>query len=287
MSALTLLTSANGRTGRAVLKALSAAGKPVRAFIRNASQADDLRKLGATEVVVGDLTDAKSLDAAARGCGALVHIGPPMHPEEVAITTGALEAAERNGLQHFVYYSVMHPLRRDVRHHRLKLDCEERIVSSHLNWTILQPSRYMQHLAPIWQQVKDQGIHRMPFNTAVRFSVVDLEDLARAVAVVVSEPRYFFGFFELAGPEALSQDDMAAIVSRVLGRPVRAEAIPLEQMARDAEAKGLSADRVEQMRVMNAHYDRHGFVGNPQVLSMLLGRVPTTFENYVRRLAGS
>jgi hypothetical protein len=56
-------------------------------------------------------------------------------------------------------------------------------------------------------------------------------------------------------------------------------------MADAARAKGLPEDRIEQMRIMNAHYDRHGFEGNPHVLESLLGRPATTFAAYVQRLA--
>jgi len=34
---------------------------------------------------------------------------------------------------------------------------------------------------------------------------------------------------------------------------------------------------------MNAHYDAHGLVGNPNVLRWMLGRPPTTFREFVRR----
>jgi len=282
----TLVTGANGRTGRAVVSALARAGRPVRAFARDAGQRAGLLALGAAEVAVGDLTDRASLGAALAGCAAAVHIGPPMHPLEVEITTAMIGAAEAAGVGHFTYYSVMHPVRREVRHHRLKLECEERLVASRLAWTIVQPARYMQHLAPIWPKVAADGVHRMPFGTRARFSVVDLEDLAEAVARVSGAPGHAFATYELAGPEALSQEDMADVISRVIGRPVRAEAIPLDEMAADAAAKGLSEDRIAQMRLMNAHYDAHGFRGNPNVLAMLLGRPPATYEAYVRRLAG-
>ena len=45
-------------------------------------------------------------------------------------------------------------------------------------------------------------------------------------------------------------------------------------------------DRIEQMRVMNAHYDRYGFQGSPLVLGWILGREPTRFGDYLRRLLG-
>jgi uncharacterized protein YbjT (DUF2867 family) len=280
-----LVTAANGRTGRAVLHALSRRGSAVRALVRSADQSEALMALGAADVVVGDLADDASVAAAAVGCDTVVHIGPPMHPDEVTITRRMLAAAERAGAERFIYYSVMHPVRREVRHHALKLEATEHVVESDLAYTILEPSRYMQHLEPIWSKVTTEGVHAMPFNTHVRFNVVDLADLAEATAIVATDDSHAYATYELAGPEALSQDDMAAVLTRVLGREVVAQQIPLETMAAAARSRGLSEDRIEQMSIMNAHYDRHGFLGNSHVLEWLLGRPATRYDEYVQRLA--
>lgn len=281
-----LLTGANGRTGRAILKAMFRHGIPVRAFIRRAEQAEDLLALGASECAVGDMTAAASIEAAVKGAGAVLHIGPPMHADELEITKCFIEAAKAARVSHFIYYSVMHPLRRDVRHHRLKLDGEEALIESGLPYTIIQPSRYMQHLVPIWRQVTEDGVHAMPFNVDGQYNVVDLDDLAEACAVVAANPeKHIFATYELAGPEALSQTDMASIISEIIGKPVRAQAIPLDVVEQMARVAGTSDDRVEQMLVMNRHYDAHGFRGNPNILEYLLGRPATTFRTYVETLA--
>lgn len=279
-----LLTAANGRTGRAVLSALAARGTDVRAFVRDGAQAEALRALGATEVVVGDLGDAAAIRGAVDGCARVVHIGPPMHPDELRITTSMVDAAGAAGVERFVYYSVMHPFRRDVRHHALKLDATEMLVDSGVPYTIVEPSRYMQHLEVIWPKVLETGVHAMPFGVDKGFSVVDLLDLAEAVAKVATEDGHLWAAYELAGPEPLSQRDMAAIIGARLGRTVEARAVPLDEMAAAALVRGVPADRVEQMEVMNAHYDAHGFLGNPNVLQWLLGRPATTFAEYVARL---
>lgn len=280
-----LLTGANGRTGRAVLRALVARGLPVRAFIRDPAQSASLIELGAKESVVGNMGQPASVRAALEGCATLIHIGPPMHPDEKTMTGHFITAGREFGLRHFIYYSVMHPLRTEVRHHRLKLETEESLVESDLPFTILQPMRYMQHLEPIWKAVGETGVHAMPFSTQVKFNVVDLLDLAEATANVAADAsRYAYGTYELAGPEALSQDEMASILSDVLGKRVTARAIPLDELEAKARAAGASDDRVQQMRAMNAHYDKHGFRGNPAVLRMLLGREPGTYKAYVERL---
>lgn len=66
-----LLVAANGRTGRAILKALLQRGLQTRAFVRNADHDPVLRSLGAAQVVVGDLCDTASVERAATGCRAL------------------------------------------------------------------------------------------------------------------------------------------------------------------------------------------------------------------------
>lgn len=280
-----LLSGANGRTGRAILKAMVDHMVPVRAFIRNAEQASDLEALGASECAVGDMTDAASIAAALKGAGKILHIGPPMHPDELQITQSFVDAAKAEGIDHFIYYSVMHPLRREVRHHRLKLDAEEALIESGLPYTILQPSRYMQHLVPIWSKVKEEGVHAMPFDITRKFNVVDLDDLAAACAVVAASDDHLYATYELAGPEALSQEDMAAIISEVIDREVTARAVPLNEVAEKARAAGANDDRVEQMLVMNRHYDEFGFRGNPNILQYLIGKPARTFRSYVRKLA--
>lgn len=283
---LLLLTGANGRTGRALLTAMAARGVPVRAMVRNPDQAPALAGLGAREVVVADMERPETLAAAMAGADAVLHIGPPMHPRELEITTNLIGMAAAQGLGHFIYYSVMHPQSRAIRHHRLKSEAEAVLIDSGVPFTVLQPSRYMQHLAPIWATVVRDGVHAMPFDVTRRFSVVDLADLAEAAAIVAAEgQRHHHAIYELAGPEALSQRDMAAIIGAVLGREIEARAVPFAEMEARARAAGASEDRVQQMLAMNRHYDAHGFLGNPNVLAMLLGRAPGDFRSYVARLA--
>lgn len=285
MGSRVLVSGAHGKTGRAVVAALAARGASPRAFVRAAAQEAAMRAAGAAEIALGDMLQPDTIKAAMAGCDAVVHIGPPMHPDEKLITQHFVETAIGAGVGRFVYYSVMHPLRREVPHHARKLDTEELVIESGAPYTIVQPIRYMQHLEPIWKDVVGNGVHAMPFNTRVKFSVADLADLAAATAKVATETGHLYATYELAGPEPLSQDDMAAIISGVIGKPVTARQVPLDEMAAKAKAAGASELRIETMRKMNAHYDHSGFLGNPNVLRWVLGREPTTFRDYVERLA--
>ena len=219
---------------------------------------EELRSPAAAVFALGDLLDADAVAAAMRGASQVLHICPPMHPQEDAIGRTMIAQAIRQGVERFVLYSVLHPLLADVPHHDRKLEAERALVGSGIAYTILQPSRYMQHLLPIWKVVRATGVHSMPFGTSARFSLVDLDDLADAAARILIETGHEAATYELAGPEALSQDDMARILSLLLERPIRAQFKPLEEFRREAAAGGLPAERIDTMCRMNAHYDMHG-----------------------------
>ncbi len=278
-----LLTGANGLTGRHMLEALTTRGAKVRAMVRNPAQADGLLQAGAAEVVTADLERPGTYPAALAGCSAVLHVCPPMHPNENGIAKQMIQAMTQAGIERLVYYSVMHPLRRAVRHHAYKLDGEESVVESHLRYTIVQPIRYMQHLDKVWTSVRERGMHNMPFNIDVRFSVVDLADLAEACARILTEPGHEYATYELAGPEALNQREMAAILSKVMGRTIEAKAQSATEWAAGARQKGLSEDKIENAIAMNQHYDAHGFLGNGNVLRWIVGRPLTTYEQYATR----
>lgn len=116
-------------------------------------------------------------------------------------------------------------------------------------------------------------------------SLVDVDDVAEAAATVLTEPDWDGGAFELCSGDRLTRVEMAEVIASVLGKPVRAETGSIEEWKRTS-AGSRSPFQVERVAAMFAHYDRHGLAGgNPRVLRMILGREPTKFEAYVRRLA--
>ena len=195
-----LITGASGKTGRRAVAATAEKGGMVRAFLRRPEAGPELLQAGASEIAIGDLSDPSSLQRALEGVGQVLHICPPMHPQEDKIAMSLIDLASREGVDRFVLYSVLHPLLADVPHHARKLEAERYLVDSGQVYTILQPGRYMQHLAAIWKTVLTTGVHSMPFGTKARFSVVDLTDLADATANVLTSPGHDGATYQLAGP---------------------------------------------------------------------------------------
>jgi NAD(P)H dehydrogenase (quinone) len=280
-----LVTGAGGKTGRAVICVLTGRGETVRALAHRPEQVRSIQELGAQEVVVGDMRDQAMMDQAARGVRAIYHICPNVNPDEVAIGQVVIAAARSTGVERLVYHSVLHPQTEAMLHHWQKLRVEEQLFESGLSYTILQPAVYMQNVLAYWSPIVEQGIYPVPYAVEARLSMVDLEDVAEAAAIVLTESGHIGATYELVGAEPLTQTEVAAILSQRLGCPVRAQAVSLDEWELRARASGMSDYAVETLLKMFRFYERYGFWGNSRVLTWLLGRSPTAFSAFVERTA--
>lgn len=280
-----LVTGAAGKTGRTIIRMLIAQGKTVRALVRRPEQVQPIKELGTQEVVVGDVRSQATVDQAVRGVQAIYHICPNLSPDEVAIGQAMITAARSSGVEHFVYHSVLHPQTEAMPHHWQKLRVEEHLFEAGLPYTILQPAAYMQNVLAHWDQILEQGRYLVPYSVETRLGMVDLEDVAVAAAVVLTQPGHAGATYELAGAEVLTQTEVAAILSWQLGHPVQAETMSLEEWKRGVRVAGLGDYQIETLIKMFRYYERYGFWGNPHILTWLLGRPPATFADFVKRTA--
>jgi len=280
-----LVTGASGKTGKAVVTALARAGAPTRALVRRASQIEVLTNLGAHEVMSADMRLTPELRRAVENIRAVYHICPNVNPDEVDIGRGVIAAAKEAGVEHLVLHSVLHPQTEQMPHHWNKLRVEEALFQSGLNFTILQPTAYMQNLLAGWKLITEDGVLRNPYPVETRLSLVDLEDMAEAAAMVLTKRGHTGATYELVSTLPLTQTEVAAILSDALGRPVRAEAEPLEAWAARARTAGLGDYQRATLIRMFQYYERYGLIGNPNMLRWLLGREPTALVEFARRAA--
>lgn len=278
-----LVTGAAGKTGQAIIQNLAASGQIVRGFVRREKQKRLLEHLGASEIVIGDISDQAALFKAAKGVKVIYHICPNMHPEEVLIGEIIIRAAQSAGVERIVYHSVLHPQIESMPHHWHKMRVEEMLFESGLSYTILQPAAYMQNVLANWGRIVSEGVYAVPYGLDTRLSMVDLRDVAEAVSKVIREPGHEGAIYELCGREILSQKEIAGILGEQLNQKVVGEVIALERWEHQARFAGLSDYAVQTLVSMFQYYERHGFWGNSQVLTWLLGRLPANFAQFVHR----
>jgi uncharacterized protein YbjT (DUF2867 family) len=280
-----LVTAAHGHQGKLLVPKLLAAGQQVRACVQSQASAGRLRHLGVSDVVVGDISEPAVLARAIRGVQKVYHVGPTIHPREREMGFAVVDAARAEGVRHLVFSSVLHAITTDLVQHEIKRDIEEHLLSSDLEFTILQPANYMLPLK--LKPVFERDVFELSWSLERRQSLVDLGDVTDvAVMALTDSERHAGATYELAAPGRYTAHELGDIISRVLGRPIAVREIDADSYLKawvgDTDPREVT-HQVRVLRAITARYSRHDFIGNPNVLSWLLGRPPTTFEEFVRR----
>jgi uncharacterized protein YbjT (DUF2867 family) len=235
-------------------------------------------------VVVGDLMDSDVLERAVRGADAIYHVGPTLSASERAVGFAMIDAAVTTGVRHFVMSSVLHAITTDLVQHEVKRDIEEHLLSSGLDFTILQPANYM--LAHRLKPAFERGIFELTWSLDRKQSLVDIGDIAAVAALVLGDlERHVGATYELASPGRYTAHELADIIASVGGKPITAGEIDVDTFAARMFGTidpGEREYRLRAMHAISARYSSNDFVGNPNVLTWLLGRTPTTWEQFVR-----
>ena len=189
-----LVTSAYGNNGRRLIPRLAKEGIDVRA-LNLSDRTNELKELGAKEVIVGNALDPVTLDKAMVGVESVFHVGPSFHPKEAEMGIAVINAASKAEVEHFVYDSVLHPQISALLQHRMKLIVEEHLINSDLNYTILQPMHYMQNINI--SDVYNEGLFKQASILETPLSFVDMDDKVEVAAKVLTEDGHYGATYEL------------------------------------------------------------------------------------------
>ncbi len=280
-----LVTAAHGNQGKLLVPKLLAAGLQIRAAVQSDTSAILLRATGIEDVIVGDLSDPEVQRTAIRGVQKVYHVGPTLHPREREMGIGLVEAARAEGVEHFVFSSVLHSIITDLVQHEIKRDVEEHLLSSDLEFTILQPANYMLPLK--LRPAFDHSVFELSWSLDRRQSLVDLDDLTDvAVMSLTDSARHAGATYELASRGRYTAFELGAIIAEVLDRDIAVSEIDADTYAKawlGNRDPGESSHELTVLRSITSRYSAHDFIGNPNVLTWLLQREPTTYQQFVRR----
>lgn len=278
-----LITGAAGKTGMAILSALVRKKAEVRAFVRSEAQMKLIRQMGIEDVIIGDIQNPKDISKAVTDIDSIYFICPNVSPSEFLIGKQLIDHAKQSGVKRFVYHSVLHPQIKSMPHHWQKMQVEEQVFSSGMEFVILQPCAYMQNILGSLNQILNDGIYPVPYNTNTQISLVDLVDVADAASrVLLTSKRYNNAIYELSGPEPLSQIQVASILSESLGKSIVCIEENKDYWISKAINNGVKDYALNTLLSMFDYYNKYGFVGNSFVLQELLGRKPNDLSGFIR-----
>ncbi len=285
-----LVTGATGTVGRQVVEQLVQRGADVRALVRDPSKADFP---AGVDVVQGDLLDVDSLRGAFAGVSTLFLLNAVV-ADEYTQALIALNVAREAGIERIVYLSVIHGERYvNVPHFAGKYGVERMIEQMGLHATILRPAYFIGNDLTIKDVVTGYGIYPMPIGSK-GLAMVDTRDVGEVAAIELwrreqSAVPLPIERINLVGPDTLTGQDVAAIWTEVLGRPI---AYPgedfdaFEQNLRQHMPGWMAFD----MRLMSERFLTEGMVpdaGDVERLTTLLGRPLHSYREFATQAVAS
>jgi NAD(P)H dehydrogenase (quinone) len=218
-----VVTGASGQLGRLVALQLLER-TPVNEVVlttRRPHALADLAERGA-EVRYGDFDEPESLQEAFAGAERMLLISTNTIGDRTRQHRAAIDAAVAAGVRHIAYTSLTnpvagHPTGDVADEHR---ETEELLASSGLAWTILRYAAYADLQVPLGAMAVGYG--KLVTNAGDgRIAPIARQDCASAAVAVLTTGGHEGKVYDVTGPEALSQSDIAALVSEVSGRAIQ------------------------------------------------------------------
>jgi uncharacterized protein YbjT (DUF2867 family) len=225
-----LVTGATGTIGRLVVPEVLKAGRSVRAASRDRSPSRAAEE--GVERVELDFTRPQTWRSAFEGVRVMFVVRPPQLSAVGRDMVPALTAAREAGVEHMVLLSLQGAERNPVvPHARL----ETWLRASGVGWTFVRPSFFMENLSTTHAgDIRGRHALMMPAGRG-RTAFVAAHDVAAVAAAALVDPAsHRSRAWTPTGPEALSYHAVAAVLTDVLGRPVRYAAPGLVSYGRHA-----------------------------------------------------
>lgn len=265
---VTLVLGGTGKTGRRVAERLQSRGVQTRIASRSGDTGFDWNDQDTWDAVLDGVTMA------------YITYAP-----DLAIP-GATEA-----IQAFVDKAVAQGVQRLVLlsgrgEHEAQL-CERIVQEAGVEWTVVRASWFNQNFSEgeFLGMVMDGAITLPAADVPEPF--VDVNDIADVAVAALTEDGHNGEIYEVTGPRMLTFTDVAHEISRAAGREVQFIQIPKEAFA-GAIAESGAPEEIAWL--LNYLFDtvldgRNAYVCDG--VQRALGREPTDFSDYARRIAAS
>jgi NAD(P)H dehydrogenase (quinone) len=218
-----IVTGAAGHLGRLVAEQLMARLEPEQLVLvtRRPEALGELRARGA-HVRFGDFDDPASLPEAFAGGRRMLLISTDAVGHRARQHRAAIDAAASAGVDHVVFTSIVNPVARNPlgANAREQGRTEAMLARSGLAWTVLRFGSFAElQLPPAATAVKN---HRLITNAGDGLIVpVSRRDCAEAAAITLTSDGHAGKTYEITGPQALSQNELAHLFADLSGQPVK------------------------------------------------------------------
>jgi NAD(P)H dehydrogenase (quinone) len=280
-----LVATASGDTGRPTVERLLEKGFNVRALMRNDDARSDLLRKAGAEVQVGDMLNLSDVRRAMQDVKS-AYFCFPLTANFVGAAVIFAQAAKEQELDLIVNMShkQSRPYARSkaTENHWL---AEQVFTWSGVPTTHLRVTFFAEWLLYISQLIK-AGRYVMPYNKESRFAPIAAADIASIIAGIIADPDKHAGqAYALHGPVEYSHEELAAEVSRVLGKELPYEQVTVYTFL---ELLGLQNDiaRLKHFEAVTLDQQEGLLAGTDSIGTTIIGRPLLTVEQFIRENLG-
>ena len=268
---LVLVLGATGKTGSRVAGRLSERGVSVRTAARGGA---DIRF---------DWNNPATFEGALQGVTGVYLVSPVMRVDFAGVVSDFLDQAERAGVQNVTYLSAygMEHAPAEVALRAVELDLESR---GSFTYSIIRPAWFMQNFSETFLKPVDDEIV-VPGGTGTE-AFVNAEDIASVAAATLAEPERHAGrAYAPTGPESLTLDEAARIISAAAGRTILYRDTDRADWVGAMVRSGVPAEYGEVLRALTETIaSGRGSRPNGDVLAAT-GAAPASFADFAAKTA--
>jgi uncharacterized protein YbjT (DUF2867 family) len=249
-----VVTAPTGDIGRQVLENVLGHGEAVRVIARDPSRLPaDVRHR--VEVVRGSHGDFDIVTKAFAGADSVFWLVPPDPRAESAeaaygdFTRPAADAFTSQGVSRVVGVSALgRGVTANAGHVSASLAMDDLIASTGVSYRALTMPSFMDNILRQVESIRSQGMFFWPGPGDLKAPLCATRDVAVVAASLLLDPSWSgVGSVPVLGPEDLSFNDMAQIMSEVLERPIRFQEISGEAFKAQLAGFGMSGPMAQSM----------------------------------------
>jgi uncharacterized protein YbjT (DUF2867 family) len=281
-----VVTTPTGQIGSQVLANVLRGGESVRVIARNPDTLSS-EMLASVEVVAGSHGDPEVVGEAFEGADWVFWLCPPdsrAPSAEVAyveFTRPAAAAIDRHKVARVVGISALgrgSPIAEHAGLVTASLAMDDLLASTSASYCAVTNPSFMDNLLRQVEAIRTQGVFFLPIDGDLKQPAAATRDIAAAAAGLLLDHSWS-GDSELPvmGPEDLSFNEMAAIMTDVLDRPVRFQRIPDDAYKARLLSFGMSEAMAQATLDMWTAYDEGLDLAEPRTAA---STTPTSFRQW-------